>query len=358
VSPAEIGDLAVRTARAEYLLELGRAAEARAQIAAVLASEPDDARAQRLLVRCLLQLDDPQTLDASKRAVVLAPDNDQSHRLASLAHTAAGLHDLAVQHAREAVRLAPHEWRAHHVLTHALTATDPEAALAAGQDGIRVAPAEPAMHLVLGLAALRAKRNTKAKEAFRTVLRLDPDNATARNNLAIVDLRTGRFGEAMDGFGAALAADPRLSLARGNLDAVTLTMLMKLRYFVVASEFLSFHLIGVSTHASDQVRAAALLILWIGLAGWGYSRVPGRLRAYALGIFRRRRRAAVLGAVIVIATVGVVLGPLTGVLSTGAGLAFGGIAALTILTDLFWYSRLRAKARAKRKLKNEQAARG
>ena len=347
-----LGDTAARTARAEHLLGMGRAAEARAQIAPVLASEPGNAAAQRMFVRCLLQLDDPETLNASKRAVVLAPDEEQSHRLASLAHTKAGLHDLAIQHAREAVRLAPHEWRTHHVLTHALTEVNPEAALVVGAGGIRVAPHEPAMHLAVGLAALKARHNAQAKESFRTVLRLDPANATARNNLAIVDLRAGRFGTAMHGFGAALAADPKLDLARGNIDAVTVTMLMKLRYLVIVSEFLAFQLVLDIRPDAIPMVAALLLASWAGLAGWGYSRIPARFRRYAVGMVRRRRRAAVCAAVILIAAIGVAIGPLLGIVRPDLGVELSAFAALSVIADAFWYSRLRAKAWGKAAQRN------
>lgn len=335
MSPLGADNPALRAARAERLLELGRAAEAHAQITAVLAEVPDDAAAQRLLVRCLLNLDDPGALDAALRAVSLAPDHEQGYRLASLACIKAGLDEQAVAHARKAAALAPHEWRAHHVLTRALTRPDPQAAYAAGLVGVELAPLEPAMHLVVGLAALKSGQTDRAEQAFRTVLRLEPDNATARNNLAVVDLRSGRFGAAMDGFSAALSADPRLHLARGNLDAVVLTLLTKLRYIVVVSEFVAFQLIANDPQL-DRVTSAALLGCWTGLIGWGWTRIPTRLRRYSLGVFRRRKRAAVYGAVLLVSATGLVLGPLTRVVSTAVGLDLASFAALTILGDLLW----------------------
>jgi tetratricopeptide (TPR) repeat protein len=337
------GDLTTRTARAEQLVELGRAAEARSQIAAVLAAEPDNVRAQRLLVRCLLQLGDPQSLDAARRAVALAPDSEHSHRLASLAHSKAGLHDDAVRHAREAIRLAPAEWRTHHVLTCALVETDPEAAFAAGTEGVRIAPHEPSMHLVLGLAALRTRRNVRAGNAFRTVLSLDPGNAMARNNLAVLDLRANRFGDAMDGFGSALAADPRLDLARRNIDTVAVSMLMKLRYIVLLSELLVFQMVATRVPEPDPVVAGALLGAWAALAGWGYRRIPRRLRSYSLGVFRRRRRTTVIGTVIALAAIGVVIGPGLGIVSSTVGLSFGAAAAFISLAEIFCCSKRGAR---------------
>lgn len=338
--PAGSDDPAVRAVRAERLLELGRPEQARAQITLVLAAAPDDAAAHRLLVRCLLNLDDPGALDAALRAVSLAPDHEQGYRLASLACIKAGMDEQAVMHAREAVALAPHEWRAHHVLTRALTRPDPYAAYEAGLVGRQLAPHEPAMHLVVGLAALKSGRTDRAEESFRKVLQLEPDNATARNNLAVVDLRSGRFGAAMDGFSAALTADPRLHLARGNLDAVVLTLLTKLRYIMVVSEFVAFQLIAGEPRL-DLPAAVALLAGWAGLIGWGWTRIPRRLRRYSLGVFRRRGRAALYGAVLLAAVAGLVIGPVAGLVSTGTGLDLASFAALTIVADLVWSWRVR-----------------
>jgi tetratricopeptide (TPR) repeat protein len=357
VNRADPTDPVLRLARAEQLLELGRAAEARAQVATALAGEPDNASAQRLLVRCLLRLDDPGALDASKRAIVLAPDNDQSHRLASLAHARAGLHDLAVQHARESVRLAPYEWRTHHVLTHALTETDPEAALAAGLTGVQIAPEEPSMHLVHGLAALKARRNKQAKESFRTVLALDPGNATARNNLAIADLRTGRFGEAMDGFGAALAADPRLGPARGNIDAVSITMLMKLRIIVILSSLLVFQLLPATGPVSAREAAGVLLALWAGLIGWGYTQVPRRMRRYAIRVFRRSPRATISAVAVLGAAIGITIGPLLGLVSVQTGVDIVDVAWLSLFADAILYSRFRSKSKSKTTVNSKSKAR-
>jgi Flp pilus assembly protein TadD len=331
---------AVRAARAERLLELGRPEQARAQIALVLAAAPDDAAVHRLLVRCLLSLDDPGALAAATRAVTLAPEHEQGHRLASLACIKAGLDDQAVMHARKAVALAPHEWRAHHVLTRALTRPDPYAAYDAGLVGRQLAPHEPAMHLVVGLAALKSGRTDRAEDSFRKVLQLEPENAIARNNLAVVDLRSGRFGAAMDGFSSALTADPRLHLARGNLDAVVLTLLTKLRYIIVVSEFVAFQLIA-NEPGLDRAVAVALLASWAGLIGWGWTRIPHRLRRYSLGVFRRRRRAALYGAVLAVSAAGLLVGPVAGLVSTGAGLDLASFAALTILGDLVWSWRIR-----------------
>jgi tetratricopeptide (TPR) repeat protein len=343
------GDPAARTARAEQLLELGRAAEARSQIAMVLAAEPGNGRAQRLLVRCLLKLGDPQSLGAARRAVTLEPDNEHSQRLASLACAKAGLSEEAVRHAREAVRLAPAEWRARHVLTSALVETDPEAAFAAGTEGLRVGPHEPSMHLVVGLAALKARRNARAREAFRTVLSLDPGNAMARNNLAVLDLRANKFGDAMEGFGSALAADPRLDLARGNIDTVALNMLIKLRAVVLIGILIAFQVLlnrptGPDAATVDVVAAAALLTMWAVTAGWGYSRIPRRFRRYALGVVRRRGRAAVIATAIAAAVIGVVIGPLLHLVSSSAGITLGsGVAVAITAAELIWYSKRRVR---------------
>lgn len=343
-------DTAARLARAEILIDLGRPAEARAAIARILAAEPDHERAQRMLVRCLLQLNDPLALDAARRAVQLAPDGEHAYRLASLAHGKAGQHSAAVLHAREAVRLAPEEWRTHHVLTSALLQSDPAQAYAAGQVGVRVGPHEPSMHLVLGLAAMRSGATMRATEAFHQVLRLDPDNAMARNNLAVLDLRANRFGQAIGGFGSALAADPRLDLARRNIDAAVVSMLLKLRYGALLSELVAFQFFDTRLSGEARPAAAGLLAVWFATTVWGVTRVPRRLRRYVLGTFRRRGRAAFIGIVLAIAALGLVLGPLTGLIGIGAGLNLGLTAAVLSAGELFWHSRrgLRVRRRASR----------
>jgi Flp pilus assembly protein TadD len=337
------GDTAARLAKAEFLIDLGRPQEARSAIAGILAAEPDHERAQRMLVRCLLQLNDPDCMAAAGRAVELAPDSEHAHRLASLAHGKAGLHPGAVLHAREAVRLAPEEWRTHHVLTSALVPTDPGEAFAAGLAGVRVGPNEPSMHLVLGLAAMRSGRTARAAEAFHQVLSLDPDNAMARNNLAVLDLRANRYGQAIGGFGSALAADPRLDLARRNIDAVVISMLLKLRYGALVGELVVFQFVGSRQPGHTRPAAGGLLLVWALAAGWGVSRIPRALRGYAVGIFRRRRRAAFLCAVLALAGVGLVLGPLLLVVSPSAGLFLGMVAAVLSAGELVWFSRGRTR---------------
>ena len=99
-------------------------------------------------------------------------------------------------------------WQAHHVLASALTKGEPLSALQVAGRGLTLAPSEPSMHLVHGLAAMEAKMTGLARASFLKTLELDPDNASARNNLAVLDLRQNRFAKAVTGFGSALSADP------------------------------------------------------------------------------------------------------------------------------------------------------
>jgi Flp pilus assembly protein TadD len=336
---------AIGIARAEQLLELRRPEEAKSQIALVLAAEPENATAQRVLVRALLQLKDPKAPMAAVRAIALAPDSEHGYRLASVAYTKAGMYEEAVGYARDAVRLAPHEWRAHQALANALLKQHPEKALEAAVNGVSLAPEEPGMHLAVGLAAMRTGHEGQARDAFTTVLKLSPDNPDARNNLAVLDHRANKFGAAIDGFGAALATDPRFDLARGNIDVVVIDMLINLRIVMLLSLFLAERARSNLGGLADQTLAVGILAVWGGTALWGYTRVPARLRRYALDIFRRRRRAIVIGVGIAAMVAGLVIGPLLGVVSAGLGMLLGSAVGLvSFVVDPFFKAGAQGRA--------------
>ncbi|MGO1049599.1 hypothetical protein [Crossiella sp. CA198] len=143
-----------------------------------------------------LQHDKPKrALEAARRAAELNRDDEAPHRLASLALTELGRHPEAVAAAREAVRLAPADWRGQIALAEALGAggamLDPQRpeghqAVAAARRAVQLNPAEPRCFEVLGDIALRAKRWDIADQAYQAALRLDPGNQHAKLNLALV----------------------------------------------------------------------------------------------------------------------------------------------------------------------------
>ncbi|MCO1580985.1 tetratricopeptide repeat protein [Crossiella sp. SN42] len=176
-----------------------------------------------------------RALHAAERATELAPDAEAPHRLRGIALTELGRHAEAVAAAREAVRLAPGDWRGQVALAEALGAggamLDPQRpeghqAVAAARRAVELAPAEPRCFEVLGDIALRATRWDITEQAYLAALRLDPGNKHAKLNLDLVRKSaknarpTGRPGEpgagSRAGAGPAPGAGPAAGTAPGT----------------------------------------------------------------------------------------------------------------------------------------------
>jgi Flp pilus assembly protein TadD len=70
-----------------------------------------------------------------------------------------------------------------------------KAALATFDEGLALVPGDPALELARGMALTELGRSSEAEPAYRSVLRVEPRNAVARNNLAWLLLQRG---DAMD----------------------------------------------------------------------------------------------------------------------------------------------------------------
>ncbi len=107
--------------RAEALLELGRAGEARTLLQALLASAPENVYVWCLLSQACLGCEDPAAaLDAASLAAGLDGDEEWAHRLRASALDQLGRGPDAVAAAEEAVRCAPHSWQTHACLADML----------------------------------------------------------------------------------------------------------------------------------------------------------------------------------------------------------------------------------------------
>jgi len=73
---------------------------------------------------------------------------------------------------------------------------------------VRLDPARPDAHNMLGSPLARVGRIREALDEFRTALRQQPDFANARLNLASTLLRAGQFEEAIADYRQVLAALP------------------------------------------------------------------------------------------------------------------------------------------------------
>lgn len=212
-----------RVAQARGLVAAKRYSDALTILGALVAADPSDAEAWRLIAQCKLGLNDPAAaLDAARSALRISPRSEWAHRLCSIALMRRHRYSEARDEADEAVRIAPGLWLTHmqraDVDIHAEWVGDDT--LAAATRAVELAPTEPAAHITLGRVHLVRKNNRLAESGFREALRLDPSNAVARNNLAVVQLRRRRLLSAGRHLIGALRLEPNSPLFAANLRLV------------------------------------------------------------------------------------------------------------------------------------------
>jgi tetratricopeptide (TPR) repeat protein len=333
-------------ARAETLLGLGRPAEARAHVVDVLAVDPRNATALRQLARCqaaIGELDD--ALTTARRAIAAEPESEHGHRV--LSHVLLKRRDFpaAVTAAQQALRLAPDNWRGHLSLVEALRRIDGPSAYEAAGRLVELAPHEPDAHIAYGSAAAAGGDRATARQSFERALTLDPNNATARNNLAVLDMREKAWRRALAGFRASQRMDPTQQLARTNLDR-----LIRIVTGLLADGMLvtGLPVILVRTGISRfgyMMAGLGLLALWAVLVGWAVLvlRPAGR---YALAVLRRERRLRVQLAIAALTVLADLFGPILGLIPRTVqlgtvGVGYLGMLALAVTAAV--YSRRRSR---------------
>jgi tetratricopeptide (TPR) repeat protein len=172
-------------AQAMELRTAGRAAEAEALGARILASEPDHAATLRLIGVMREEAGDHKAAaDLFARAVTLAPQDAEAHYNLAIALGGLDRNEEAIEHYRRAIALAPDHAKAHSNLGGALAA---------------------------------GNRHAEAEDACRAALALDPDSPTACNNLGTALAGQERLAEAADSFRRAAALRPDFAEAHFNL---------------------------------------------------------------------------------------------------------------------------------------------
>ncbi len=308
--------------RARVLMAVGRHREAAVELARCLARRPDLANGWARLGSCRLTLDDlPGALEATERALAADPHCGYAWLVRCTVLVRLGRSDEAVRAADEAVRAAPGAWRAHQMRALALEHTGDEVgALAAARRAVELAPEQPAAHFVLGRVAGRGGRGELAEEAFRTVLRLDPEHSDARVNLTTVlftrsrAMRSGlRLGEILAGYADAVTLDPGNREAQANLGVLLWLLAVRARW--LGALCLLVGVIGAAAAGAgvgEPPRPGELVPRLLALAGlgaacglwaWHLARVvPRRLHRPLLRQARRSRpvRAMVAGVALVV----------------------------------------------------------
>ncbi|MBO3738737.1 tetratricopeptide repeat protein [Actinoplanes flavus] len=206
-------DPADRIRQALHLAQIGRASAAVPMLRRLLAEDPDDVEALRALAHCLHRTGRyDQMLAVAEQAAVLAPADPAVHRQRATALLELGGTRAALDAATEARRLDPSDFRNEVTLAQALLAAGGTArivaASAAAERARRLAPHEPVAHLVAGDALRRMADFRGARQAYRTALALDPEDADTLHRLGAVDADRGRALRSSALLGDTLRAAP------------------------------------------------------------------------------------------------------------------------------------------------------
>ncbi|RLV48744.1 hypothetical protein D9V37_13530 [Nocardioides mangrovicus] len=274
-----------------HLYELGRYAEARRVAAQLLASEPEDPTALRLLAHCQLNLNQTdEALKAANRLVAAEPGDGEGHRLASVALQRLHQRTEAHRAAASAVRLEPLD-AANHVQL-ALTAQPLRGhrreARAAAARAVQLAPHDADAHFATGFTA---RRGTTRRAAYRRALALDPAHSGAGNNLQVARGRTVRLNSLVRGYLSVLEHDPSYETAQRNLVALTYRFVRRYYWSGVVLVLLG---IGLSAEPRSDWWPAAPLVAVVALAvGTWYAahtwrQLPVGPRHFLLAAWRSR----------------------------------------------------------------------
>jgi len=311
--------------RARALLEVGRWEQAQQELARLLADQPDSVDGLCLLARChQLAGRFPAMLEATEQAVAVAPDNEWPHRLRSIALGKLGRVTESVAAGRRAVDLAPGIWQTHVILVDALLAQGTTEALRlayrAARHGRELAPEEPEVHNACGRLYQAISDPGAARACYEQALRLDPNNSTARNNLAVVELRQGRATLAGERLRDVLAERPTEALYQRNAKATATIWASRLMEFATLAWVVEV-VVALAVPGLPVRLVVGVLLLggYATVAGLRYRRLSPALRSMV-----RQNRYVVLAAVQLVTVVAIglwwgsapfvyVLGPLVAV---------------------------------------------
>ncbi len=139
------------------------------------------------------------------------------HKTQARTHLASGsFTDVAVS-ARRALALNATDADAWVVLGLGLEAAEPEAALAAWQKAVALAPANPEAHFRMGDFHRRRRDHAAAVVSYRAALAAGADHPVLFNNLALALQEQGQTSEAERWYRKAIEQQPGLAEASANL---------------------------------------------------------------------------------------------------------------------------------------------
>ncbi len=249
--------------QADFLLEVGRNAEARSTIIKGLSIAPDD---YDLICQmsCAFNREDnwKESLAYAQRAISVAPENSWAYILQSSALSHLKRNKEAVKAAQEAVRIDPENSSAWHSLAYSqYYAKNPKDARKAAERMRNMSPEWYLSYQMLTLIALEENKLKDAEENCLRELQLKPDSYFGMNNMGVVMERLGRKKEAIDYYHRAAKINPAGHLARENLKHVIDRYLPKVGLILGGAGY--FLLIRIASKDGISLKAFLLFNLFL-----------------------------------------------------------------------------------------------
>ncbi|HEY2673019.1 MAG TPA: tetratricopeptide repeat protein [Rugosimonospora sp.] len=266
--------------RVDALLQLGRWEAAQQVLVPLAAGDPNSARIACLLARCHhLAQNWPAMLAEAERACALAPNDEWSHRLRSVALRGLARPAEAVAAARESVRLKPQLWQPYVALAEALLARQDTPSRSAARDAARqafaLAPNNDEVRVLAGRVDTALGDLRAARAHYEQVLAVSPEHVVARNNLAVLDLQRSRATAAAGRIQAVVAASPDNPLFVRNAQ-VAATMWLSRLHTATSGLYLACWLTAATLphSAVRDALAAAVAAGTVILTVLAYRRLP------------------------------------------------------------------------------------
>lgn len=277
--------------RVAQLRELRRYDDAEREARQALAADPQDAALLVELAAVLLAAHrDVDGLAAADAALATAPHAERAHRVRAVILSRLGRHDEALRSGFASVGLAPEEPFAALgyavVLQQAGRLRD---ALAVARRAVELAPEEPAMHVRLADIASVLGDRTLARQAYAETLRLDPQHAVARHDLAVLDLAGRRPAEALRGLVEAGRMDPSIPEVLGNVAAVLWRLSWRVRALLIVG---TLAVIAAGPSGGTRIAGTLVLVAVTALAWWTVRGLPPQTLPVVRAALRKDRPLA------------------------------------------------------------------
>ncbi|WP_295823639.1 tetratricopeptide repeat protein [uncultured Microbacterium sp.] len=185
-------DDALLLERAEALLDLGRREHALREAGSVLARDPGNAEATRLVGEALLQLDRWEELDQTASTAVAAfPDAAWAWRLRAFAQAEVGAKAEAIDAAHRLRALDGESLTALIAYASVMaSAGRHDDALEATTRALEISPEDADLLLAHAAHLWQARRRREARAITKRALRIDPQNERGRDVLTLIAGRT------------------------------------------------------------------------------------------------------------------------------------------------------------------------